>query len=265
MLKRLIPAALISASMILGLTACSKDEGGDLAKIQESKKIVLGTSADYPPFEFVDKDKNYVGMDLEIAKEIAKDLGVELEVNNMQFDSLITALSAGKVDMILSGMNPNPEREEQADFSDIYFESTHYLVVNKKDEGKITKEEDLKGKKIGVQMGTTQEKLVKETFKDSEFEALAGIPDLMMLLENEKVDAVVTEDAVAKNYIGDKIVHSGLVYEGDEGVAVALRKNNKELLDKINATIKRLKDEGKIDQYYTDAIELSQKISEESK
>lgn len=258
MLKKLIPAVLISASMILGMTACSGDKGGDLAKIQEKKKIVLGTSADFPPFEFVDSDKNYVGLDLDIAKEIADDLGVELEVNNMQFDALITALSANKVDIILSGMNPTPEREEEVDFSDIYFESTHYMVIRKEDEGTIKEESDLKGKKIGVQMGSTQENIVKEKFEDSEIQSLSTIPDLMMLLESGKVDAVVTEDAVAENYIGDKLIHNGIVYEGDEGVAVAMRKNNKELVEKINATIKRLKDEGKIDEYYQKAIELAQ-------
>ncbi|MDO5707453.1 MAG: transporter substrate-binding domain-containing protein [Andreesenia angusta] len=262
-LKKIIPAILLSGVMALSLVGCgdSKDESAkDLEKIKEKGEVVLGTSADYPPFEFMDKEGNFLGMDIEIAKELAKDMGVELKIQDMQFESLITALNANKVDMILSGMNPTEERRENVDFSDIYYESKHFMIVREADLDKIKKEEDLKGKKIGVQLGTTQEKLAKEKFKDSEFEVLPAIPDLIMLLENNKVDAVVTEDAVAENYanVNDKLSLNGLSYEDSEsGVSVAVRKNNPELVEQLNKTIKRLNDEGKIKEFYNEAVEIS--------
>ena len=266
-LKKIIPALVLTLGLAVGLSACSGG-GNDLAKIEENKKVVMGVSADYPPFEFVDKDKSYVGLDFDVAKEIAKDLGVELEVNDMQYDTLITALNAGKVDIILSGMNPTPEREESVDFSDIYHESKHFVVINKANEGKITKEADLKNKKIGVQMGSTQEALVKETFKDADIQSLPAIPELMLMLENNKVDAVVTEDAVSENYVSnnaEKLALSGIEYDdGETGVAVAMRKDNEELKNKINETIARLKKEGKIEEYYLNAIKLSGELAESS-
>lgn len=267
--KKLIPAALLTGVLALTLTACGggSDSSNDLEAIQSKGKVVLGTAADYPPFEFMDKENNYVGMDIDLAKEVAKDLGVELEVNDMQFESLITALNSDKVDMIISGMNPDEERKKSVDFSDIYYESKHYMIVRKSDVDTLKTEDDLKGKKIGVQLGSTQEKLVREKFPESEIETLPAIPDLMMILESGKVDAVVTEDAVAENYAqtSDKLALNGLEYtDGETGVAVAVRKGNPELVAELNKTIKRLKDEGKIDQFYKDAVELSKTIGVDS-
>lgn len=262
--KKILPLVLVTGLLTMALTGCGKDEAqNDLEKIKSKGKIVLGTSADYPPFEFMDKENKYVGMDIKIAQEIAKDLGVELEINDMQFESLITALNSDKVDMILSGMNPDNDRKKSVDFSDIYYESKHFMVVRKDDANKITKEEDLKGKTIGVQLGTTQEKIVREKFKDSKIETLPTVPDLMMILEGGKVDAVVTEDAVAENYVqtSDKLALNGIEYnDGETGVAVAVRKNNEDLVKKLNETIKRLKKEGKIEEFYKEAVEMSKSV-----
>lgn len=260
-LKKMIPLLALSALMAIGITGCSGSGNEDaLAEIKENGKIVLGTAADYPPFEFVDKQNNIVGMDIEIAKEIAKDMGVELEIKNMQFESLLTSLNADKVDIILSGMNPTPERVKAVDFSDVYYESKHFVIINAEDKDAIKTEADLEGKTIGVQVGSTQEQLAKATFTKSQFTSLPAIPDLMLLLENGKVDAVVTEDAVAKTYAetNSKLYLPGMEYENaGSGVAVAMRKDSAELKAQINKTIKRLKDEGKIEQLFNDAVKLS--------
>ncbi len=138
-------------------------EGRGLQEIIDSGKIVLGTSADYPPFEFhamIDGKDTIVGFDIEIAKYIAEDLGVELEIKDMEFDKLLGGLSTGMLDMVIAGMNPDPDRE--ANFTDIYYEANLSVLITKDDESNITKVEDLEGKSIGVQIGTTQESIAQK-------------------------------------------------------------------------------------------------------
>lgn len=256
--KKIKKLAVLSAVAIMGITALvgcgSKDD-------EKDEKIVIGTSADYPPFEFMDTDMNILGFDLMIAEEIAKDMGKELEVKNMEFNSLLTALQTEKVDMVLSGMNPDEKRRKSVDFSDIYYLSNHYVVINANDADSIKEESDLNGKKIGVQIGTTQEKIARETFPDSEIVALGSIQDILLQLKTEKLDAAITEDAVAKNAVNKNsdLMLPGIEYEDEEGgVAVAVRKGSPELVEQINKTIKRLQDENKIEEFFEEAVRLSE-------
>lgn len=250
-IKQLVALSLVAAMGLFAFTGCgSKDDG----------KIVLGTSADYPPFEFMDTEQNILGFDLMIAEEIAKDMGKELEVKNMEFNSLLTALQTEKIDMVLSGMNPNEERRKSVDFSEIYYLSKHYVVVNAEKADSIKQEADLNGKKIGVQIGTTQEKLAREKFPGSEIVALGSIQDILLQLKTNKLDAAITEDAVAKNAVNNNedLVLPGIEYEDEEGgIAVAVRKDSPELVEQINKTIKRLQDENKIEEFFDEAVRLS--------
>ena len=123
LLKKLITTVIIGV-MTFSLIGCSKttESASTLEKVKESKKLVIGTSADYPPYEFhkeINGKDEIVGFDVEIAKEIAKDLGVELEIKDMSFDGLLPALKTGTIDMALASMNPSEERKESVDFSDI--------------------------------------------------------------------------------------------------------------------------------------------------
>ncbi|OHW62838.1 arginine-binding extracellular protein ArtP precursor [Andreesenia angusta] len=250
-IKQIAAFSLVAVMGLFAFTGCgSKDDD----------KIVLGTSADYPPFEFMDTEQNILGFDLMIAEEIAKDMGKELEVKNMEFNSLLTALQTDKIDMILSGMNPDEERRKTVDFSEIYYLSKHYVVVNADKADSIKKEADLNGKKIGVQIGTTQEKLAREKFPGSEIVALGSIQDILLQLKTNKLDAAITEDAVAKNAVNSNkdLVLPGIEYEDEEGgVAVAVRKDSPELVEQINKTIKRLQDENKIEEFFDEAVRLS--------
>lgn len=250
-IKQMAALSLVAVMGLFAFTGCgSKDD----------EKIVLGTSADYPPFEFMDTKQNILGFDLMIAEEIAKDMGKELEIKNMEFNSLLTALQTDKIDMILSGMNPNEERRKSVDFSEIYYLSKHYVVINAEKVDSIKEEADLNGKKIGVQIGTTQEKLAREKFPGSEIVALGSIQDILLQLKTNKLDAAITEDAVAKNAINNNedLVLPGIEYEDEEGgIAVAVRKDSPELVDQINKTIKRLQDENKIEEFFDEAVRLS--------
>src|SRR3712207_1713570 len=128
-------------------TATSNDDA--LKKIKQKGNLVVGTSADYPPYEFITKvngQTKIVGFEMEMAKQIAKDLGVKLVVKNMQFDSLLVALETGKIDVIISGMSPTAERKKSVAFSKIYYTGAPYLVINKTDMAKYDSINDLKDK-----------------------------------------------------------------------------------------------------------------------
>ena len=156
---------ITSIITVFTLTACSSSNSTK-TKSQELKdkgKIVLGVSPDYPPYEFLTTEngnKKVVGADIYLAEQVAKKLGVQVEIQQMAFDSLIAALNANKVDMVISGVNPTEERKKAVDFSDVYYTSKGIFVVNK-DSEEIKSVADLKNKKIGVQKGSTYETMLK--------------------------------------------------------------------------------------------------------
>ena len=133
----LLVVMLLAVFVPLLPTHIHADQTDDsLEQIKKSGKLVVGTSADYPPYEFTVKEGDktkYVGIDIEIAKKLAKDLGVKLEIKNMAFDSLLVALETHKIDAIISAMNPTPERKASVDFSDVYYTGKQYMLINKKD------------------------------------------------------------------------------------------------------------------------------------
>ncbi|NLN14558.1 MAG: transporter substrate-binding domain-containing protein [Tissierellia bacterium] len=229
--------------------------------IKDKGTIVLGTSADYPPFEFhamINGKDEIVGFDIELAKYIADELGVELEIRDMDFDKLLGALATGMVDMVIAGMNPDPERE--ANFTDIYYEANLAVLIHKDNADKITKMEDLEGKSIGVQIGTIQEEVAKEEIKDAEVKSLGTNPDIVMNLMTNKIDCAIMETPVAESYAQvneDIIVVEGLNFDIDSGgVAIAVKKGNDELTEKLNEIIAAAKEEGLLEKWFVEANEL---------
>lgn len=256
------------------LIACGKDneanlndnnseiESYTLEGIKSKGKLIMGTSADYPPFEFhkmIDGKDTIVGFDIEIAKYIADELGVELEIKDMEFDKLLGGLSTGMLDMVIAGMNPDPERE--ANFTDIYYEANLSVLVNKEDESKITTLEDLEGKSIGVQIGTTQEEIAKEKIKDADVKSLSTNPDIVMNLKTKKIDCALMEAPVAESFAKvneDIVVVEGLNIDTDaNGVAIAVKKGNDELTEKLNEILAEAKSKGLLDKWLVEADELN--------
>lgn len=270
--KNLITLALILV-LSVSLCACGKKNTSSnkkdvLATIKENKKITLATSPDYPPFEFLISENGQskiVGFDIELAKEIAKKIGVELEIKQMDFDALIPALKSGQVDMVITGMSPNEERKKSVDFSDIYFEGKNAVLVEEKNAKNFTDEQSLKDKKIGVQKGSTQEVYVKDVLKKTDYKSLISIPDLVMDMKNNNIDAIILNDKVAKlnegKYPNIKAVSLNLSNEGDEEkMAVAVKKgDNKEFLEQINSVIKELNENKKFDKMIEKATEMISK------
>lgn len=277
-LKKLVALGLV-AVLAVGLVGCgnksSDNSGGNqtaLEQIKKNKKLVVATSPDYPPFEFMVSENGkskIVGADIDLAQKIADKLGVELELKAMDFDALVPALQAGKVDMVITGMTPNEKRKKAVDFSDIYFKGENAVIVNAKDAGKFTSEDQLKKAKLGVQKGSTQETYVKDNLKVTNYKALVAVPDLIADMKNGNIDAIVLNSKVAginvTKYDGIKVVENLKLTSGgdEEAMAVAIKKgDNADLIKLTNEVIKELQDSGEYDKILANAVDL---VSKETK
>ncbi|KYH28726.1 MULTISPECIES: ABC transporter substrate-binding protein [Clostridium] len=261
-LNKLVTLTLMTA-MIFTFSACSKTKS-PMERVKENGTLIVGTSGDYPPYEFhkkVNGEDKVVGFDIMIAEEIAKDLGVKLEIRDMNFEGLLGALKSNKVDMVIAGMNPTPERAKEVDFSKVYYVAKQAVLVRAEDKDKIKSLDDLKGKKVGVQLSSTQEEIAKSQIKDAEIKSLSKITDLILELKNKKVDALVVELPVGQSY-ADKnkdLSMSDIEFDksiSEKGSAIAVTKNNQEFLDSINKTLDRLMTEDKINQFIVDASNM---------
>jgi ABC-type amino acid transport substrate-binding protein len=261
-MKKVIALAL-ALVMALSLVACgsTKTEG------EKKTKLVLGTSADYAPFEFIVlNDKNeqeYVGVDISVAKAIAEDMGMELEVVNMNFDNLMAALQKGDVDVVLAAIEDTPEREVSGDFSDPYYTDQPPMILVKADKASEYATLDaFAGKSVGAQTGTTKSDLVTEKMPGANLVGLTTVTDMVNQLVYDKVDAIVLDGAVALQYAQtntDLAVSAAALGEAAPYCVAVQKGDPSKLLDSINATIAKLIADGSIDQYCTDADALSDK------
>lgn len=236
----------------------------EIDKIKQSGKLVMGTNADYPPFEFhamIDGKDEIVGLDIAIAKYIAEGLGVELEIKDMDFSNLLGAVSSGMIDIIVAAMNPTPERLEEANFSDIYYEADIAVLVKKDDTREYKSEDDLIGKTIGVQLGTTQEE-VATGIEDAVVKSFNTNSDAIMNLKTGKVDCVLMESVVTSSFAkvnDDIMVAEDLIIKNlSEGTAVATQLGNDQLVELMNELIVEMKDKGLIEKWFLEAQELSE-------
>ncbi|MBI9013796.1 MAG: transporter substrate-binding domain-containing protein [Clostridiales bacterium] len=243
--------------------AASGDDQSQLEKIKEAGKIVVGTSADYPPYEFhkeINGVDTIVGFDIKLAEKIADDLGVELEIVDMSFDGLLAALTGKKIDFIAAGMNPTDERKNAVDFSAIYYDTSQTMLVLSENADKLTSVEDFKGLKVGVQKGTLQEAIFDDQFAGAEKVAIAKIPNLVMELQSGKIDGIILAEVVADSYddANDKISVNQMDLGSEGGVSIAINKDQEDLLNAINATIDKVLNDGTLDQYIIDAMTLAE-------
>lgn len=270
LMKKIIATAVLGI-MTMGLAGCgsSNDKNSAsktdlLEKIQKNGKLVVGMSADYAPYEFHYIDENgkdvIGGFDVDIANEIANKIGVNLVIQEMDFDALVSALPAGKVDLVISGMNPTEERAKVVDFSEVYYNSKHGILVRAEDADKYQTFADLEGAKVGVQLGSTQEKIAKTEIPNVNLQQLSNINNLILELKAGKVDAIVMEKPVAEMAIKSNpelAVGKPIYEEQTGGNAVGIAKNNPQLLAKVNEVITELNESGKMDEYIEKANELA--------
>lgn len=266
MKKRLFCIALV---LLMALPVFAGCAAGPKATTIKQGKLILGTSPDYPPYEFpvVGSDGNmeFVGFDIEVARIIAKDMGLELEIQSMDFDGLLPALQAGAVDVILSGMTPKKDRREAVDFSQIYLYADQAMVVRNAEKDSFKSNDDFNGKIVGAQTGSLQEDIANE-IEGADVISLKRIPTLVMELKTNRVDGVLIEKPVADNYV-KKNTDLTIAYtipndEGEEGVAVAVRKGSDELLKSIDKTLDRIVKDDTIEKLFAEAIALQELAGE---
>lgn len=258
-LKKIV-ALVAAAAMALSMAACggadnSSSDGKDgsakaesTSSSSDSDTLVMATNATFPPYEYVDGDE-YKGIDIEIAQAIADEMGKKLEVDDIDFDSIIPAISTGKADLALAGMTVTDERKENVDFSDTYATGVQVIIVP--EDSDITGPDDLANDKmIGVQQGTTGHIYCSDTpekggFGEDHVTAYPNGASAIQALQTGKVDAVVIDNEPAKAFVAEnpglKILDTEYV---TEDYAIAVKKGNTELLDQVNTILAKLKDDG---------------------
>ena len=222
------------------------DEGIAAAKaIIANGKLVLGTSADYAPFEFhteINGTDTIVGFDISIAQYMAEQLGVELEIVDMSFDNLLISLNKGDFDIVLAAMSSNEERAKAVDFSNEYYLSNNVILVQKQNADKYTTKESLQGVSVAAQKGTVCETRAKELAGESSVVSLVKVQDMVSELLSGKVEAVLLDKPVASGYVimqdSLEMVDIGLVAE--EGMSVAMKKDSAGLTELVNCMLSQL-------------------------
>ena len=208
-------------------------------------KIVMVTNAEFPPYEYHEND-TIVGIDADIARAVAEQMGMELEIQDMAFDSLIPAIQSGKADFAAAGMTVNEDRLKNVDFTDTYAQAAQVIIVTK--DSPIASPDDLTGKKIGVQTGTTGD-IYADDVENAEVQRFNKGMEAVMALNQGKIDAVIIDREPAKVFVkeneGLKILDEAFTVEE---YAIAVKKGNSELLDKINTALESLKDNGTLDE-----------------
>ena len=271
-LKKTFMKMVLGTMSVLALAACGNtSEPADsaatagssaLQEIKDSGKLVIGTCADYPPYEWhliKDGKDEIIGFDIDIAQAIADELGVELEIKDMDFDGLIPALSTGKIDMIIAGMNPTDERKQSVDFTDIYYTQKDALVIKSEDAENIQSENDLKKASLATQKATIQETYLLENFPDAALQSVPKWNTAILSLVTGKVDAVLMVETVAKQYVeqneGLEIAGFDVASTPNES-AIAVAKDNKDFLDAVNDILDEMKESGQIEELMRTNIEI---------
>lgn len=241
-------------------------ELGKLDKIKTAGKIIVGTSADYPPYEFrllAEMEESFAGIDIDIAKAIAADLNVKLEIKNIVFHKLFDELAADHIDLILAGLAPTRDRQKIVDFSIPYYQAIQNMLIRSKDKEKIKMLEDLRGKIVGTQMGSIQDDMARSMIFGALFSTQPTIQKLIDELASGKLDAVILEKPVADAYVFKNKDFLNLECNSDRtplGSAVAVKKGNNDLLARINQILDKLIRENKIIQFVQDAKVFTDKI-----
>ena len=257
MKKRSLTIIMILALAAAVLAGCGSS-GGSSSGGEEGGTITFGTNAEFPPFEFVTTDGvlgEFDGIDMAIANKIAEDNGMTAVINNMEFDSLLVALENGQMDAVIAGMTVTEERAQAVDFSTPYYTATQVMIVP--EDSEITCAADMDGKQIRVIQGYTGETVVSEM--GYAYESFKKGSEAILELVNGKCDVVVIDSATAAKYVSDneglKIVSDTEAFE-EEKYAIAVKKGNTEMLDKINTSIELMLNDGTIETFaaqYADA------------
>lgn len=256
-MKRTSQITLILVTILaLLLVACQQASADShLAEIRETGKIVVGTSADYPPFESVDESGNFVGFDIALIEEIGRRLDLEIEIQDMPFDSLIAAVQEGKLDLAISAFNYDEERDRSVDFTEPYYFAEDAILVAEGFAGTINAPEDLADYVVGAQTGTTQDGWITDnlidggTLPESNYFRYERIDQAALDLKAGRVEALLMESVVARSLAAD-LGGLQLVYEGEVSsgpMNIVIPEGDTELAEALNEVLAELQAEGFID------------------
>ena len=276
-MKKLL-ALMMAAMMLFALAACGSDNGGNDANTnndnnsaadnnggtEEKTKLIVGTSADYAPYEFHTMDNGndvIVGADIDMINNIAEEMNVDIEIKDISFDVLLNELQNGTIDFVIAAMASNEERLAQADASATYHSDDYQRVVIKAgDADKYTSFDDFKGAKVAVQSGAIQVGLAEENLTGCELLVLQSVPDMFNNLINGKCDAVLVDGNVAEGYTesNDGLVILDKDFPPIDGSCVWVQKGDPEgILDSINSTIESVLSTDQYKTWLADAEELA--------
>lgn len=238
-MKKKIVSIMVVAVMVTALFAGCKKE--------ESNTIIVGTEAGFPPYEYMEGDK-VVGIDMDIAQAIAESMGKELVIKNMDFDGALLAVQNGTVDFVAAGVSVDADRDKVMDFSNPYVDSTEVVVVNGTNPT-VASVDDLADKIIGVQQGNIADFYVESNIEAKEIKRYTKFAQASEDLKNGKIDCIVMDQYPAEELVAanpELVILDGTLFQ--DKYAIAVNEGNTELLDKINAVIKDLQDNGKMDE-----------------
>lgn len=284
-LKKMLLLALSAAMLLTVLTGCGSSETAapqdeqateaqaeeqpaaeastPLEQIKAKGKLVVGTEAQYAPYEFKDFDANFVGCDMWLAQQIADSLGVELEIVDMSFAGIIPAVQSGQVDLGIAAFTNTPERAEEIDFSDLYETSAQLLIVKTGNADTYSTKEALAGQKVGAQKGTIQSQLIQSALPDSELFELEKYPALALEVQNGNIAGLVVDQAVGESLVANsngELEVSNFEFSAEEasfGKSVVIAKGNEDLVAAVNEVINKVTSDGSYQAAYDEAVELA--------
>ncbi len=233
--------------------------------IKARGKLVVTTEAGYAPFEFLDENDNVIGLDASLAQALADDLGVELDIQNIAFTSVVPEVQAGNADMAIAGLTPNADRKKSVDMSDMYYEGGQCVLILAENADKYTTKESLDGQLVATQSGALQETIREEQFSNTAPLLLPDFPQCIANLKTGECAAVLIDTISAEQYMQtvEGLAISEIPVEVDPeegGNSVAVMKGNTDLLDWVNERIAEYKAEGLLDQWFAEAQEKAESM-----
>lgn len=262
-------AASLAFAGALALTGCGNSDapadaagsadasGSDTMQLVTDGTLTIGTSAEYEPFEYME-DGEYKGFDLELAQAIADDLGLELKIENVDFDTIVPGVASGtKYDMGIAAITATPEREKEVGFTDSYYMDDQ-AIVTMADNTEITGDNyadalNAEGVKIAVQSGSTAEAFAKENFPNAELVPFKNATDCFAAVQSSQANALVTNRSVAAQLVATSFSNEQVIKQISTGeeYAIAVNKDNTDLLDALNDSIAKLTEDGTVDELMT--------------
>ncbi len=245
-----IIAAALALALLVGVTAGCGGKTTTWKQVKKSGVLRVGIEGTYPPFNFVNNQKQYDGFDVDIAKEVGKRLGVKVEFVGVEWKGIIAGLLADKYDIVIAQMSITEERKKSVDFTEPYV-MTGAVLITRKGDDRFKQLSDIKGAKVGVGTGTNFETLAK-TVQGADVKGYAAFNDYLQDLLNKRLDVIINDqllagDAIKKGSLPIQVT-SGLLEQ--DRIGMAIKKDNPDFLQKVNEVLAAMKTDGTYDTIY---------------